>query len=69
MDSVLRQKCTFKKTIKEKKNTRNFVPEYPEAHSWTNLYPRLRIFRKAKPLDSDLQGPEEGFQEKKKGLF
>lgn len=44
-------------------NTRNFVHKHPEAHSLTNLYPRLRTFIKAKTLNGDLQGPEESFQE------
>uniref|UniRef100_A0A5F4W9R3 Uncharacterized protein n=1 Tax=Callithrix jacchus TaxID=9483 RepID=A0A5F4W9R3_CALJA len=35
--------------------------EHSKAHSWTNLYTRLRLFIKSKPLNGDLQGPEEGF--------
>lgn len=66
-DSLLRKKkWTFAstQTTKQNKTKRNLVHEHSEAHSWTNLYLRLRTFRKAKPLNGDLQGPEEGFQEK-----
>lgn len=65
MDSLLRKKMHIHIYSKNNtKKTRDFVHEHPEAHSWKNLYLRLTTFRKAKPLNGDLQGLEVGFQEK-----
>lgn len=60
----MREKYTFTSSNKQTNKTRKLVHEDPEAHSWTNLCPTLGAFIEGEPLSGDLQGPEEGFQEK-----
>lgn len=58
----------YSKHKTKKKTKRDFVHEHSEAHSWTNLYLRLRTFIKAKPLNGDWPSRSRGGLSRK-GLF